>query len=119
MCSLTLTDVNDYIDENNDMRQTMSRRFSGDSGCAVELGETFSYRFYILAERQNWIKSSRTKRIKTGMASFDKRDLISSCDNEEWVMYFLNQDRMARILELIHGLWRNLRFVCMGWKVGI
>lgn len=66
LCSLTLTDVNDYIDENNDMRQQMSRRFTGDSGCAVNLGRHFLPVLHSGREA-NWIKSSGQKRLKPGM----------------------------------------------------
>lgn len=98
LCSITLTDVNDYIDENNDMRQTNEQEIYRGQWMCCELGETFPTGFTFWP-RGKLDKIFRTKTIKTGYEAFDKRFNLS-CDNEEWVMYFLNQDRMARILEL-------------------
>ena len=93
-----LTEVNDYIDENNDMRQTNEQEIYRGQWMCCELGETFPTGFTFWP-RGKLDKIFRTKTIKTGYEAFDKRFNLS-CDNEEWVMYFLNQDRMARILEL-------------------
>lgn len=98
LCSITLTEVNDYIDENNDMRQTNEQEIYRGQWMCCELGETFPTGFTFWP-RGKLDKIFRTKTIKTGYEAFDKRFNLS-CDNEEWVMYFLNQDRMARILEL-------------------
>lgn len=98
LCSITLTDVNDYIDENNDMRQTNEQEIYRGQWMCCELGETFPTGFTFWP-RGKLDKIFRTKTIKTGYEAFDKRFNLS-CDNEEWVMYFLNQDRIARILEL-------------------
>ena len=98
LCSITLTDVNDYVDESNDMRQTNEQEIYRGQWMCCELGETFPTGFTFWP-RGKLDKIFRTKTIKTGYEAFDKRFNLS-CDNEEWVLYFLNQDRMARILEL-------------------
>ena len=41
LCSITLTEVNDYIDENNDMRQTNEQEIYRGQWMCCELGETF------------------------------------------------------------------------------
>lgn len=66
LCSITLTDVNDYIDENNDMRQTNEQEIYRGSGCAVNLGRHFLPVLHSGREA-NWIKSSGQKRLKPGM----------------------------------------------------
>ena len=58
LCSITLTDVNDYIDENNDMRQTNEQE--------IYLGRHFLPVLHSGREA-NWIKSSGQKRLKLGM----------------------------------------------------
>lgn len=66
LCSITLTEVNDYIDENNDMRQTNEQEIYRGQWMCCELGETFPTGFTFWREA-NWIKSSGQKRLKPGM----------------------------------------------------
>ena len=73
-----------------------------------ELGETFPTGFTFWP-RGKLDKIFRTKTIKTGYEDFDKRFNLS-CDNEEWVLSFLNQGRLARIPELTPTAFG----VCMG-----
>ena len=65
LCSITLTDVTILMRTTICGRQ-MSRRFTGDSGCAVNLGRHFLPVLHSGREA-NWIKSSEQKRLKPGM----------------------------------------------------
>ena len=66
LCSITLTDVNDYIDENNDMRQTNEQEIYRGQWMCCELGRHFLPVLHSGREA-NWIKSSGQKRLKPGM----------------------------------------------------
>lgn len=98
LCTVTLTDVTEYRNENNDMLESAERVVYKGQWMACELGKTYP------AELTFWPRGKldklfRAKTIKTDYEDFNKHFNLS-CDDADWALRFLNPSRMERILAL-------------------
>ena len=98
LCTVTLTDVTEYLNENNDMMESAERVVYKGQWMACELGKTYP------AELTFWPRGKldklfRAKTIKTDYEDFNKHFNLS-CDDADWALRFLSPSRMERILAL-------------------
>ena len=94
LCTVTLTDVDEYRNENNDMMESAERVVYTGQWMACELGKTYP------AELMFWPRGKldklfRAKTIKTDYEDFNKHFNLS-CGDADWALRFLNP------LSLIH-----------------
>ena len=101
LCTVTLTDVDEYRNENNDMMESAERVVYTGQWMACELGKTYP------AELMFWPRGKldklfRAKAIKTDYEDFNKHFNLS-CGDADWALRFLNPSRMERILALTNS----------------
>ena len=101
LCTVTLTDVTEYLNENNDMMESAERVVYKGQWMACELGKTYP------AELTFWPRGKldklfRAKTIKTDYEDFNKHFNLS-CDDADWALRFLSPSRMERILALTNS----------------
>ena len=98
LCTVTLTDVTEYLNENNDMMESAERVVYKGQWMACELGKTDSADL-MFWPRGKLDKLFRAKTIKTDYEDFNKHFNLS-CDDADWALRFLSPSRMERILAL-------------------
>ena len=101
LCTVTLTDVDEYRNENNDMLESAERVVYTGQWMACKLDKTYP------AELTFWPRGKldklfRAKTIKTDYEDFNKHFNLS-CDDADWALRFLNPSRMERILALTNS----------------
>ena len=98
LCTVTLTDVTEYRNENNDMLESAERVVYNGQWMACELGKTYPADL-MFWPRGKLDKLFRAKTIKTDYEDFNKHFNLS-CDDADWALRFLSPSRMERILAL-------------------
>ena len=86
LCTVTLTDVTEYLNENNDMMESAERVVYKGQWMACELGKTYP------ADLTFWPRGKldklfRAKTIKTDYEDFNKHFNLS-CDDADWALRF-------------------------------
>lgn len=110
LCTVTLTDVDEYRNENNDMMESAERVVYTGQWMACELGKTYP------AELMFWPRGKldklfRAKTIKTDYEDFNKHFNLS-CGDADWALRFLNPSRMERILALTNSAFGDFPSAC-------
>jgi len=101
LCTVTLTDVTEYLNENNDMMESAERVVYNGQWMACELGKTYPADL-MFWPRGKLDKLFRAKTIKTDYEDFNKHFNLS-CDDADWALRFLSPSRMERILALTNS----------------
>lgn len=98
LCSVVLISVDELLREETGMWERNEHEVYTGQWLVCETGRAYPTGFTFWP-RGKLDKLFRARTIKTGYEDFDKRFNLS-CDNEEWVLQFLNPKRMECILRL-------------------